>query len=143
MSPHRPLAPGEAPAPTTVPAPAVHLLEVEPDLGRDLDPQQWTAANQLALPVYSVTNDSADIDELIANTNAFGVLIVDGALLRRIRVNSHAALRLLGPGDIYMQGAEPGSALLAESRCLATSGTRLLSDTLGGDGGGGQRHTAW
>ena len=125
MSPDRPLAPGKAAAPTTVPAPAVHLLEVEPDLGRDLDPQQRTAANQLALPVCSVTNDNADIDELIAKTNALGVLIVDGALLRQIRVNSHAALQLLGPGDIYMHGAEPGSALLAESHCLATSGTKL------------------
>ncbi|MGZ6607610.1 MAG: helix-turn-helix domain-containing protein [Solirubrobacteraceae bacterium] len=108
-----------------MPATVVGLLDVEPELGRDLDEKQRIAASRLALRVRSVTGDSTDIDQLIADAGALGVVVVEGVLLRRIRVDHHASLRLFGPGDIYMPGAEPESPLLAESSCLANSGTRL------------------
>jgi CRP/FNR family cyclic AMP-dependent transcriptional regulator len=103
----------------------VHLLEVEPDLGRDLDSEQWSAARQLRLPVQTVSSDGADVDATLVEARAFGALVLEGMLARRIRVDGHAALRLLGPGDIYLLGAEPASALLAQSSCSAVPGTRL------------------
>lgn len=103
----------------------VDLLEVEPDLGRYLDPAQRSAARKLRLPVETVSSDNADVDATIAEARAFGALVLDGMLLRRVRVDHHAALRLLGPGDIYLLGAEPASALVAESSCSAVAGTRF------------------
>src|SRR6516225_4950533 len=80
----------------------VPLLDAEPDLNRYLTAEQRIDASRVALPVHTVTRDSRDVDTLLATANAFGVLVLGGLLERRIRVDDHATLRLLGPGDLYL-----------------------------------------
>jgi hypothetical protein len=67
---------------------------------------------------------SDNVDALLVEEGAFGALVLGGILYRRITVNDRVALRLLGADDLYLPAVESGSALLTDSSCSATAGTR-------------------
>jgi CRP-like cAMP-binding protein len=80
--------------------PHILLLEVEPDLGRYLTAEEMVAARGLTVPVMTSGRGEIDVEAQLRESRAFGAVIADGALMHRLAVGDHPALRLLGPGDI-------------------------------------------
>ncbi|HYB29700.1 MAG TPA: hypothetical protein VEF89_24035 [Solirubrobacteraceae bacterium] len=78
-----------------------------------------------ALPVRTVTKGLVDLAVVLSELNAFAALVLGGVLVPRIRIDDRPALRLLGPGDLFLLGAEPRTLLLAESERTACAGTKL------------------
>jgi CRP/FNR family cyclic AMP-dependent transcriptional regulator len=80
----------------------VRLLEVDPDLGQELDPDTFeTASRELIARPLEVRRGAWDADAAwAANPADLGLLIVDGVLARDIVVGRRASLEILGPGDL-------------------------------------------
>jgi hypothetical protein len=82
------------------------------------------------LPVHTVSSDTLDVAQLVAEEHAHGALVLDGMIVRRIAIDNRVALLLLGPGDLFMLDSEPQNAGLADMACVASVGTELaLLDT--------------
>jgi CRP/FNR family cyclic AMP-dependent transcriptional regulator len=81
---------------------AVHLLEADPDLGRGLDAQRARDVSQRlvarTLEIPRGTWSPSDI--LGRGTQAIGLLILEGLLVREATVGDHPSAELLGPGDL-------------------------------------------
>lgn len=101
----------------------VRLLAVDPDLGSLLTAEEFAEAANLAIPVVTVDHD----DGLggLNEAGVFGALVLEGLVLRQLRVADQLGMRLLGPGDILPLNGLPAPMLVAESTFRATSGTRL------------------
>jgi CRP/FNR family cyclic AMP-dependent transcriptional regulator len=80
----------------------VHLMEVDPELGRDLAPEQFDAAcKALVATVVDVPRGRWDPATTWAESAAeLGLLIVEGVLLSEVSVGSRSSLEVLGPGDV-------------------------------------------
>jgi CRP/FNR family transcriptional regulator, cyclic AMP receptor protein len=105
-------------------ASSVRLLEAAPDLADFLTPEEREEARRIALPVLRLAGP-VTISEMLANANAFAALVIDGMLLRQLRIGEQPTLRLFGPGELVATGAAPTSALLIESDCRAVDPTHL------------------
>jgi CRP/FNR family transcriptional regulator, cyclic AMP receptor protein len=103
----------------------IRLLDAEPDLARHLTEEERDEAAALTVPVVRVGPGALDIDGLLGSRAAFGALVLDGMLLRHLRVGEQTGLRLLGPGDLLSLSSAPASTLLVESGLRATAPTRL------------------
>jgi CRP/FNR family transcriptional regulator, cyclic AMP receptor protein len=103
---------------------AVRLLEAAPDLADFLGPEEREEADRIALPVLTVAGP-VKISELLENANAFAALVIDGMLVRQLRIGEQPTLRIFGPGELAASGAAPTSALLIESDCRAIDPTHL------------------
>jgi CRP-like cAMP-binding protein len=81
---------------------SVQLLNVDPELGRELDPRR---AREAAQRLYA---RSIDIPRgrwvpspgVLEGTRPIGLLILDGLLVREATVGDHPSAELLGPGDV-------------------------------------------
>jgi CRP/FNR family cyclic AMP-dependent transcriptional regulator len=80
----------------------VLLLEVDPELGRELAPQSFAvAAKELVAPVLDVPRGRWDLAAAWAETGAvLGLLVVEGVLLSEVAVGTRTSLEVLGPGDL-------------------------------------------
>src|SRR5947209_9075970 len=79
------------------------VLDDDGDLAADVDPQELAAVRQRAVArCLRVEPRSWDPGELNASAEPgwLGLLIIDGLLLRRVRVGRRAACELFGPGDL-------------------------------------------
>jgi len=82
--------------------PVVHVLDEDPDLGEGLDDAQaeavrrrgWASALHLAIGDWDPGAWPFTV------TNGFGLLVVEGLLLRRIRVGERFGAELLADGDL-------------------------------------------
>jgi len=81
---------------------SVQLLEVDPELARELDPRRGREAAQrlyartIAIPRGRwVPNPS-----LLERARPIGLLILEGLLIREATVDDHPSAELLGPGDV-------------------------------------------
>jgi CRP/FNR family cyclic AMP-dependent transcriptional regulator len=81
----------------------VHVLEVDPELGTGIEPEQFgLAAGRAVAPLlvfpdrgpWEVGQDSMD------GTGHLGLLIVEGLVARRVSVGARGGIELLGPGDV-------------------------------------------
>lgn len=106
------------------PPTAVHLLALEPDLGRYMTAEERAAAERLAVPARDVPSGPLDVEGLLGGANAFGAFIVNGMLLHHVQIADQLALRLLGPGDILSLSEAPPS-LLTGSDYVAAAPTRV------------------
>jgi hypothetical protein len=101
-------------------------LEVDPDLGRFLAPDELAEARQLMVPVLTLAReDETTFPERLRQHNAFAALLVQGMVLEQIQVGEHPGMRLLGPGDVVSPDAGPPSLLVADVSARALAGTRL------------------
>ena len=81
---------------------SVQLLNLDPDLARELDPRR---AREAAQRLYART---VDIPRgrwnpgagLLDGARPMGLLVLDGLLLREATLAEHPAAELLGPGDV-------------------------------------------
>src|SRR5205807_3071079 len=112
---------------------SARLLEIEPDVGRFLTPEERDAAEQLLVPVRTVPKTTVDVRPLLEESGAFGAIVLDGMLLHRLQIGDQLALVLRGPGDVLLLARSPRSMLLAESSVhpavrteLALLGTEVM-----------------
>ena len=124
-------APAPPPALSAAPPRSiVPLLDADPESGRLLSFNERAVVSTLALPVHTVSSDTLDVAQLVAEEHAHGALVLDGMIVRRIAIDNRVALLLLGPGDLFMLDSEPQNAGLADMACVASVGTELaLLDT--------------
>ena len=81
----------------------VHVLEVDPDLGTGIEPDQVPLARGRAVAPLLVFAERGpwEIDQhSIDGTGHLGLLIVDGLIARRVTVGARSGIELLGPGDV-------------------------------------------
>lgn len=83
-------------------APAVRLLEADPDLGSQLGGARLEqAADELVVRTHQLPLGPWDVSPLAGATAAHvGLLILDGALIRELDVGGQPSAEVLGPGDI-------------------------------------------
>jgi CRP-like cAMP-binding protein len=81
---------------------SVQLLNLDPELARDLDPRRAREASHrlyaraLEIPRGRWTPSQA----LLEGTRPIGLLILEGLLVREATVGDHPSAELLGPGDL-------------------------------------------
>jgi CRP-like cAMP-binding protein len=86
----------------------VKLLEADADLARDLDePRREAAARRLEVPVVALkrgawTPPASGVD---GGREPFGLLVLEGLMVREATVGEHPCAELLGPGDLIRLGA--------------------------------------
>jgi CRP/FNR family transcriptional regulator, cyclic AMP receptor protein len=81
----------------------VHVLEVDPDLGIGIAPEQLplAAGRAIAPLLLFPERGSWGIDEhSMDGSGHLGMLIVEGMLARRVAVGARGGIELLGPGDV-------------------------------------------
>lgn len=80
----------------------VSVLREDPDLARQLDPAQAQTASRLAgANVVSLPKGMFCPDEWLPNRpGSFGMLVLDGLLLRGVQVAGRPSLEVLGAGDV-------------------------------------------
>jgi hypothetical protein len=93
----------------------VHVLEVDPDLGEGIAPDQLPLARGRAVAPLLVFAERGpwEIDQHSIDGNGhLGLLIVEGLLARRVSVGARSGIELLGPGDVLRPwvGSEYGLA---------------------------------
>jgi CRP/FNR family cyclic AMP-dependent transcriptional regulator len=81
---------------------SVQLLNVDPDLARELDPRRAReAAQRLYARVIDVPRGRWDPGPgLLEGVRPIGLLILEGVLVREATVGDHPSAELLGPGDL-------------------------------------------
>jgi DNA-binding transcriptional ArsR family regulator len=81
----------------------IAVLDEDPDLAMGIDERELPAARRRALAgvleIEPPDWDTADIRAL-SNPGWLGLLMIDGLLLRRVRVGRRSACELFGPGDL-------------------------------------------
>jgi CRP/FNR family transcriptional regulator, cyclic AMP receptor protein len=88
---------------------SVQLLNVDPELVRELDPRRAReAAQRLYARVIDIPcgrwNPSTG---LVEPTTPIGLLILEGVLVREATVGDHPSAELLGPGDLLRAWDDP------------------------------------
>lgn len=100
--------------------PTVAVLDVDPDLAAELDPEQAARARRFA--VCEVRRLEPGIwraaDDVPQEHGALGLLVVDGLLSRDVVVGGRRCTELLGQGDLLCpQDCDDGSLALIPSDC--------------------------
>lgn len=114
------------------PGSRIALLEAEPELARFMTPEEREAAAKSSVPITRIPRGPVELPDLLDTAGAFGALVLDGMLFGHHRVGEHAALRLLGPGDLLALPGSWSSVLpettlsVAAPATLALFGTELL-----------------
>lgn len=103
----------------------VRLLDIEPDLGRYLTPADLETLDGLQVPTLEIPTGEADLAGLMTSHRSFGMLILDGLLVRRLVVGDQASLRLLGPGDLVGPGLGPPTVLVSDQGWRVAAAARV------------------
>jgi len=88
---------------TRAPIRTVHVLEVDPDLGVGIEPDQLPLARGRAVAPLLLFGERGPWEigqHSIDGTGHMGLLIVEGLLARRVSVGARSGIELLGPGDV-------------------------------------------
>jgi CRP-like cAMP-binding protein len=81
---------------------SVQLLEVDPDLGRGLDPRRVREVSQrlFVRAIDAPRGPWNPARALTLGSQPIGLLVLDGLLVREATVGDHPSAELLGPGDL-------------------------------------------
>jgi CRP/FNR family transcriptional regulator, cyclic AMP receptor protein len=105
--------------------PRVRLLEADPDFGAFLTAEERAEARQLAVPVLNVGREEDGQLEALMQQGASGALVLEGMVLRQLRVGDQLGMTVLGPGDIIGSSSGPVSMLVGGASLRALPGTQL------------------
>jgi CRP/FNR family cyclic AMP-dependent transcriptional regulator len=106
------------------PASTIRLLAAAPDLADFLTSEECAEADRIALPMVRLAGP-AEISRLLEDAKAFAALVVDGMLLRQLRIGEQPTLRLFGPSELVATGLAPTSTLLVQSDWRAVDPSHL------------------
>ena len=97
---------------------SVQLLDVDPELARELDPRRAReAAQRLYARVIDIPRGRWDPSPgMLEGTRPIGLLILEGVLVREATVGDHPAAELLGPGDLLRAWEDADSEELLPRR---------------------------
>lgn len=106
----------------------VSLLDLDADLGRGIEPQDWESARHAtrAKPVgldpgaWPLPTNHPDTGNII------GLIVSDGMISRETALSEHVAFELLTPGDVLLLPATDDLALDGAISLSALSPTRLI-----------------
>jgi CRP/FNR family cyclic AMP-dependent transcriptional regulator len=91
---------------------SVQLLNVDPDLARELDPRRAReAADRLYARVIEIPRGRWRPAPSLAQapTRPIGLLMLEGVIVREATVGDHPSAELLGPGDLLRAWEDPDS----------------------------------
>jgi CRP/FNR family transcriptional regulator, cyclic AMP receptor protein len=111
-------ATGPLPAPRTAPSRTIALLDLDPDLGADLERERLARAGAaLQVHVLRLRRGEWAGGELssIAHQNV-GLLLVDGVIAREVVLEDTVSTELLGAGDLIRPWTGHGDPHLLEQR---------------------------
>lgn len=109
------------------PAP-VSLLDLDPDLGRGIEPQDWESARHATLATLVRINPGAwPLPTNRADAgNIIGLIVSDGTISRETALSEHVAFELLTPGDVLLLPAPDDLAHDSTLSLTALSPARLI-----------------
>ncbi len=115
-----------APAPSAAKARGVELLVADPELARDLSPQDAHAARRLAVPVAELPAGPW-APRLAADwgLNVSALLLLDGVLTREVLLHDRVTAQLLSPGDVLVPWGEPSALLPCRLRWTVNERARV------------------
>jgi CRP/FNR family transcriptional regulator, cyclic AMP receptor protein len=110
------------------PASTVNLLELDPDVETLLEPEELHRAAEVRLPLRTLAADTGEpeLSALLAENDAFGAIVAEGMMVRRLRVANHVGIRLLGAGDLLIPGGDARTMLLTEAEVRAAARAKLI-----------------
>src|SRR3954453_14837304 len=95
----------------------VPLLEVDPDLGAELDEgRRAAAAQRLTVPLEALEAGRWDAEGITAPPGRLGLLVADGVLLRSHSIGKVVSAELLGAGDVIRPAVSGHEFSLIEAR---------------------------
>lgn len=82
----------------------VSLLDIEPDLGRGIDPQEWELARQSTRATLTRVDrrERGLLTGAGATGDIIGLIVNAGMISREIALGEHVAFELLAPGDVLL-----------------------------------------
>lgn len=95
------------------------LMDLVPGLDRRLADGDRRILAHMQMPILNAFEGPFDLEEALARSHAFALVIVGGMMLRMLGLGSHHGLQLLGPGDLLGRPGEVGTDLLSRSRLEA------------------------
>jgi CRP-like cAMP-binding protein len=113
--------------------PAVSLLALEPDLAAWMTPAEQDAAAALRLVTVDLERGPFDpSDVFTAGHSGFGALVVSGLITREVSLGGQPSLRIVGPGDLFLDEMPAYDALEPMRSWAASAPTQLaiLDDRL-------------
>jgi CRP-like cAMP-binding protein len=103
----------------------VRLLDVEPELASRLREDDRAEARQRLVARAATLAEGADATAFgNARGHPFGLVVVDGVLVREVRLGGRSSVQLLGSGDVVIPGAL-ASELPATTRWLAATTAKI------------------
>ena len=78
----------------------VHLLDVDPDLGGDLTPEEFEHARNYAVVEVASLAPGVHDPSRIGDPSLLGLLVIEGQLIRCVQVAERRCGELVGPGSI-------------------------------------------
>ena len=83
---------------------AVSLVDADPDLCAGLAEEDLPLARRVLLrPRYEIPSGRWAPELLGAHEGGFGLLVLDGAIIRQLRLGGRDCTRILGPGDVLQE----------------------------------------
>src|SRR3954451_19900280 len=113
---------------------AASLFDIDPELAERLDPRQRIEARSRAIVAVAELAPSPWSPDLLtpAVSRPFGLMVVDGLLLRELLLGGSTATEMLGPCDVLATGAAHDALLPTEVRWSVPQAARVavLDDRL-------------
>ena len=110
---------------------AVHVLDLDPDLGATLPPARLAEArSRLVARLHTVPQGPwAEAPALDADPGQLGLLILDGVVARELLMDDNVSTELLGQGDLIRpwQTHGPSRLLRAEVRWTVLQSARMAA----------------
>src|SRR5260370_10808755 len=104
--------------------PFVRLLDADPDLGESLTPEARKRATEM-LQVRVATIPPGPWAPPTIGPAAIGLLVLDGLMVRRVRVGRSSSTELIGPTDML----RPGDNQVVPPVLPTVSDWRILPET--------------
>jgi CRP/FNR family transcriptional regulator, cyclic AMP receptor protein len=103
----------------------ISLVDVRPELTRDLTPDELAELGRASLPGITVDPGQLQLDELLDRHRAFGASVLDGLVMGSLRVGNQFGIHLLGPGDLLPAESQVWPAWLGDLEFRTATPVRL------------------
>ena len=90
-----------------------------------LSAEDRASAAAVRLPVRTVDEAGADIDQQLEDSGAIGALVIDGLVIQRIKLGDRSAVTLLGPGDVIAPQSSAPPLILSDLHRVTAGSVRL------------------